>query len=231
MKKLRILCLHGYHGSGEALRRQMQSLVAGLTSPVELVYLDAPSIAEGDFGWWHARSMEAAPDDDESGVGRERKRYEGWERTRKAIVATFTERGPFDGIFGFSQGAALAGLLVGLRAPDGVPTPEQPLTFDFAIVVSGFASSDPVHAPLYARKASYALPSLHLIGRADGVVPPADSRELAARFREPTILEHRGGHFIASDTATLAGVDAFLGAMSRLRVAPHESPLSAGRPD
>ena len=54
MGKLRVLCLHGYHGSGDVLRRQMQSLMADLESRVELVYLDAPSLSEGDYGWWHA---------------------------------------------------------------------------------------------------------------------------------------------------------------------------------
>ena len=229
MKKLRILCLHGYHGSGEVLRRQMQALMDGLESRVELVYLDAPSLSEGDYGWWHAVAAESGQGADTSGVGLARMRYEGWERTRRAIVSAFQERGPFDGIFGFSQGAALAGLLVGLRAPDGVPTPEQPLAFDFAIVVSGFVSNDPSHAPLYARAASYALPSLHLVGRSDGIVPPRDSKELAARFSEPTVLEHAGGHVVASDAATRAGVAAFLEAMSRRRAPPRELPLWPGR--
>lgn len=148
-------------------------------------------------------------------------RYQGWDRTRAAIVSAFEREGPFDGILGFSQGAALAGLLVGLRAPDGEPTtPEQPLTFDFATLVSGFVSNDPAHAALYARTASYALPSLHLIGRSDGVVPAPDSRELAARFGKATVLEHPGGHVIASDASTRAGVGAFLDAMLRRRTVP-----------
>jgi acetyl esterase/lipase len=229
MRKLRILCLHGYHGNGEVLRRQMQSLMAGLESRVELVYLDAPSLSAGDYGWWHAVRAEGASDGEPSGVGHARMRYEGWERTRAAIVSTFEREGPFDGIFGFSQGAALAGLLVGLRAPGGVPTAEQPLVFDFAILVSGFASNDPAHAALYARAASYALPSLHIIGRSDGVVPPPDSRELAARFGEATVLEHPDGHVIASDTSTRTGVVAFLDAMRRRRTTPAEVPLWPGR--
>ena len=226
---MRILCLHGYHGSGDVLRRQMQALMVGLESRVELVYLDAPSLSGGDFGWWHAVSAGSARGEGDPGVGHARMRYEGWERTRKAIVSAFEEQGPFDGVFGFSQGAALAGLLVGLRAQGGVPTPEQPLTFDFAILVSGFASNDPAHAALYARKASYALPSLHIVGRSDGVVPASDTRELAARFGAPTLLEHGGGHVIASDPSTRAGVGAFLEAMSRGDAAPREVPLRPGR--
>jgi acetyl esterase/lipase len=229
MKKLRILCLHGYHGTGEVLRRQMQSLMDGFESQVELVYLDAPSLSEGDYGWWHAVPVESARTGDGSGAGHARMRYEGWERTRKAIVSAFDRQGPFDGVFGFSQGAALTGLVVGLRAPDGVPTLEQPITFDFAILVSGFVSNDPAHASLYARKASYALPSLHLIGRSDGVVPTRDSRELAARFGEPTLVEHGGGHVVASDPSVRTAVGAFLQEMSRRSTAPREVPLWPGR--
>jgi hypothetical protein len=39
-RDLRMLCLHGYHGSAAILRRQMAPLAAGLPSNVELVYVD-----------------------------------------------------------------------------------------------------------------------------------------------------------------------------------------------
>ena len=74
MDRLRILCLHGYHGSGDILRRQMSSLIEGTQALAEFVYLDAPSLAVGDFGWWHARSPTASRD---AGVGPTPKRYEG----------------------------------------------------------------------------------------------------------------------------------------------------------
>src|SRR6202042_2288173 len=77
--------------------------------------------------------------------------------------------------------------------------------------------------------ASYALPSLPLVGRSDGIVPPRDSRELVARFDRPTVLEHGGGHVVASDPATRAGVGAFLDEMARRRTAPREGALWPGR--
>lgn len=40
------------------------------------------------------------------------------------------------------------------------------------------------------------LPSLHLVGRADKVVPPASSHQLAARFAAPLVIEHEQGHCI-----------------------------------
>ena len=67
MSDLRVLCLHGYHGSGSILRNQMASLTAALPANIEFVYVDAPSLATGDFGWWHEG-------------------FSGWERTRDWIV-------------------------------------------------------------------------------------------------------------------------------------------------
>jgi hypothetical protein len=51
-----MLCLHGYYGSAAILRRQMTPLAAALPPNVVPVYVDAPSLAAGDFGWWHEGS-------------------------------------------------------------------------------------------------------------------------------------------------------------------------------
>jgi predicted esterase len=201
MKRLRILCLHGYHGSAQILRRQLTPLADGLTELAEFVCIDAPSLAEGDFGWWHAANAESPTN---AGVGPGTKRYEGWQRTRDAIGSAFAQQGPFDGAFGFSQGAALTALLVGLGSgnnsdePAGTArkNPDLSLAFDFAIMVGGFASADPDLARLYGTGSNYELPSVHIIGRSDTIVPPVASIELASCFRNPLILEHEGGHII-----------------------------------
>ncbi len=195
MSPLRILCLHGYHGSAEILREQLRPLASRLTQPVEFSYVDAPSLARGDFGWWHQN-------------------FRGWESTVDSMVTYTRAQPPVHGVFGFSQGATLASLLVGLRAADGQVTPRYPLSFDFAVMVGGFRSDSAEHAALYAESASYRLPSLHVIGRTDPVVPPGDSRILADQFADPIVLEHPGGHVIASTPSVVAGVDAFLARMA-----------------
>jgi hypothetical protein len=196
MKTLRVLCLHGYHGSAAVLRGQMSPLAAGLESLAEFVYVDAPSLARGDFGWWHARAH-----------------YEGWDGTRDYITSLFQREGPFDGVFGFSQGAALTGLLVGLRSIDGNLTSSQPLSFRFAMMVGGFPAVDPDLESLYARKERYEVPSLHIIGLTDSIVESEYSRDLAARFNEPIILEHGGGHVIAATPEIRKRVAKFLAKM------------------
>jgi hypothetical protein len=172
MPALRILCLHGYHGSAQVLRRQMEPLSWAFPPDVDLVFVDAPSLSEGDFGWWHEG-------------------FSGWERTRDWIGDLMSSGPRLDGVFGFSQGAALTGLLAAERESDGTPPMGD---FGFAIMVGGFTSNLPQHATLLRHKLM--IPSVHVIGRGDVIVPRRDSLLLADRFVDPLVIEHAGGHVI-----------------------------------
>jgi hypothetical protein len=186
MSDLRILCLHGYHGSGAILGDQTESLTASLPSNVEFVYVDAPSLAEGDFGWWHEG-------------------FDGWERTRDWAIDLVCAGPRFDGIFGFSQGAALAGLLTAVQESGSAP-PE--FRFGFAVMVSGFTSDLPKHAQLFRHQLT--TPSIHVIGRSDMIVPRKDSLRLASRFTDPLVLEHPGGHIVPGHDAVAGPIAGFL---------------------
>jgi hypothetical protein len=183
MSTMRILCLHGYHGSAAVLRSQIAPVAAGLPSNVELIFVDAPSLASGDFGWWHDG-------------------FRGWERTRKWAIDLFAAQ-RFDGVFGFSQGAALAGLLAGLSDNEATP-----IAFDLAMMVGGFTSTSPQHADFLTHKLT--VPSLHVMGRRDGIVSLRDSQLLAQRFLDPVIIEHAGGHVIPDDPAITTRIASFV---------------------
>src|SRR5260370_18677209 len=167
----------------------MAPLAAAIPSNVELVYVDAPSLSSGDFGWWHDG-------------------FRGWERTRDWAVELLRTAPRIDGIFGFSEGAALTGLLAGLR--DSRPSP---LEFEFAIMVGGFTSTMPQHAGLFRHKLT--VPSVHVTGRADAIVPRRDSLLLADRFADPLVIEHHGGHVIPGEPAMTAPISGFLAACAR----------------
>lgn len=186
MPDLRVLCLHGYHGTGAILRRQMAPLAGALPAGIEFVYVDAPSLAAGGFGWWHEG-------------------FSGWEQTRDWITGQLSAGPRVDGLFGFSQGAALAGLLAALRESPRAP---RGLDFGFAIMVGGFTSFLPQHADLFPRP--LAIPSVHVAGRSDGIVPRSDSLELAGRFADPLVLEHSGGHVIPGDRTVADPIARFL---------------------
>ncbi|PNH05061.1 Rhodanese-like domain-containing protein 6 [Tetrabaena socialis] len=110
---------------------------------------------------------------------------EGWAESLAAVQRAVRERGPFDGVFGFSQGAAVAAALCALqqqqrqqeqeagRQQDGAAAaaggPEAQLQppefgFRFALLASGFAPPLPHHRALLERLGPIDLPSLHVYG-------------------------------------------------------------------
>src|ERR1700730_1043029 len=186
MPDLRVLCLHGYHGTGAILRRQMAPLAGSLPATIEFVYIDAPSLALGGFGWWHEG-------------------FSGWEHTRDWIAERLSAGPRIDGLFGFSQGAALTGLLSALRESPQAP---RGLDFGFAIMVGGFTSFLPQHAHLFPRPLT--IPSVHVTGHSDGVVPRSDSLKLAGRFADPLVLEHSRGQVIPGNRAVAEPIARFL---------------------
>jgi predicted esterase len=129
----------------------------------------------------------------------------GWEHTRDWIVERLSAGPRIDGLFGFSQGAALTGLLAALRESPQAP---RGLDFRFVIMVGGFTSFLPQHASLFPRPLT--IPSVHVIGRSDGIVPQSDSLKLAGRFADPLVLEHTGGHVISGDRTVTEPIARFL---------------------
>jgi hypothetical protein len=58
----------------------MAALASSLPADIEFVYIDAPSLAAGDFGWWHEG-------------------FTGWERTRDWITGQLSAGPRIDGLF------------------------------------------------------------------------------------------------------------------------------------
>ncbi|XP_064323675.1 esterase OVCA2 [Phalacrocorax carbo] len=192
-RPLRLLGLHGYRQSERRFRQRTGALRKALRGRAELVAVSAPhpvpggedGDGDGDDpprGWWfsgpgtfEAGEAAAAP--------------AGLEESLSAVAAALAEHGPFDGLLGFSQGAALAAMVCALRARGD---PRFPVAF--AILVAGFTSRAPSHGHFY--REPIALPTLHVMGDTDTVIAAPLSRELAQHFVEPVVLTHPGGHFV-----------------------------------
>ncbi|XP_032860012.2 esterase OVCA2 [Tyto alba] len=190
-RPLRLLGLHGYRQSERRFRQRTGALRKALRGRAELVAVNAPHAVPGGEdddrddpprGWWfsgpgtfEAGEAAAAP--------------AGLEESLSAVATALVEHGPFDGLLGFSQGAALAAMVCALRARGD---PRFPVAF--AVLVAGFASRAPAHGHFY--REPIALPTLHVVGDADAVIAAPLSRELARRFVEPVVLTHPGGHFV-----------------------------------
>jgi len=111
-------------------------------------------------------------------------------------------RDHYVGVFGFSQGAAIAALLAALLEKphtfpaflvDGKP-PHPP--FQFCVSVSGFKVNDSLASEIFGQ--SYATPTLHVLGKTDVVVVEERSRLLLDVSVNARVEEHEGGHFVPS---------------------------------
>ena len=84
-------------------------------------------------------------------------------------------------------------MLAAEMAADGERSPR------FVILVSGFVPGEAgTQAAEALLKGVTGIPSLHVIGRTDQMVPPARAHSLAALFDSASVLEHDKGHMIPS---------------------------------
>lgn len=166
--------------------------------------------------------------------------YEGLEEGLGAIAKAIRDEGPFDGVVGFSQGAAAAGmvasLLEGRRRREAFEEAEKrggmkyPDTFlssegegekgggngfvqgplKFAVCYSGFRAPGKRYAAFYEPKIK--TPILHVLGQLDVVVDEVRARALvsACEGGEGRVVVHPGGHFVPSQKPWLDAVVRFV---------------------
>jgi len=225
-RPLRILCLHGYHDSAANLRRKTRRLASLLHKAglAELVAVDGPFALAGTWtchqgGPEHAYErrawMVASVDPPHARVPWE-EQTEGLAHAVRGFAEAWNALGPFDGVLGYSQGASLAAAVVALCegggndaracAPPALATPIR-----FAVLAAGFWAPAAEASGLKEEDVLLRTPSLHILGEADGQVPPRSHGErMAACFRDARIHRHGGGHYFPCDAASIAAVDAFL---------------------
>lgn len=68
-----------------------------------------------------------------------------------------------------------------------------PINPRFALLASGFRSGSLAHRNFYEQKIQ--IPSLHIYGEADEIIPKDMNLALAEIFEEPNVLSHPGGHY------------------------------------
>ena len=138
--------------------------------------------------------------------------------------------GPFDGVIGFSQGAALAGLLASALEKDrvfpeadmGFPSPFEedqntgrerwhpPLKF--AVIYSGLRVMDVRCRSFYENGGIKETRVLHIIGAVDSVLDERRSRALVdcCGSGGKEVVVHPGGHFVPSQRPWLDAVVRFV---------------------
>ncbi|PSC70407.1 rhodanese-like domain-containing 6 isoform X1 [Micractinium conductrix] len=157
----------------------------------------------------------------------------GWAESEQELQRVLREQGPFDGVLGFSQGAAVAAVLAVQHARQQQQQEQHPPggiggngacegsvgagALRFAIMCSGYRSPLPAHAALLDAAAAAGgapIPTLHIYGAgsADRQISGQESAALAECF-DPTqrfVVRHAGGHLIPSCKSVVARLLAFL---------------------
>lgn len=144
------------------------------------------------------------------------------------------EKQHFDGVFGFSQGAACAAILAALcENPQLDPVfakPSEdpnvtwpPPPFKFAILSAGFFPLDPRTSAYF--ETPLKTPTLHVLGRADTIVGEERSVPLTKVFHDARVEWHDGGQFARAPGPTLVWIKASLADPTAL--AGHHTPSKA----
>lgn len=253
---LKLLMLHGYTQSGPLFHAKSRALIKHITKafplheiaaiyptgPLRLNPADIPGYTpqEGSgsgtneddsdiesYGWYR-RSNTAEPP-----------LYVGLEDGLDVIAKVLSEEGPFDGVIGFSQGAAMAAMVVSLLegskrkdafarfAPsssssagvEGFKYPESFVklnhpAFKFALCYSGFRSPGDRYRAFY-ESPPIQTPVLHVLGSLDAVVEESRSRALIDACAgdpegEGKVVWHPGGHFLPSQRPYLDAAVKFI---------------------
>jgi len=178
---------------------------------IELVFIDGPHLLQPvDLAWSSAPQLGASEASDSDPALAPRAWWKAnEERTRAlgldaslALLRDVLKADQYEGVFGFSQGAAFAALLAALlEKPYLYPpflidgqSPHPP--FKFCVSVSGFKISDPLGTTLMSP--SYSTPTLHVIGKNDIIVIEERSKTLVEVSDNKRVEEHDGGHFVPS---------------------------------
>lgn len=197
MGKLKVLCLHGYRQNSKIFRERSGGFRKLFKKNIDFTFVTAPHVIPEDDnlarpeedrekGWWFSRPGKSYNALDKTDIST------GYQDSLQVVKEKFASEGPFDGIMGFSQGAAFAALLCILQSN---PT-EEGVRFKFAILVAGFMSLVSPHAVLYSTPID--CPSFQTIGATDGIIPTQSSEDLLATFINPVAYRHDGGHYIPS---------------------------------
>lgn len=235
MTVIRVLCIHGFRqqalqlkGRTRALEKRLRQYIrdhSGGRYRCDLLFdvegpHTLPHIVAGEGGEvgrqskprraWLVTKEQYHHTDDGAWVKNTNQilmQTEGWKESLDVLEGHLDRHGPFDCMLGFSQGAAVAGLLA---VRESARPPDQ-RRFKSVIIVSGYVLSImkefEVNTPAM-------MPSLHVFGGddKDSQVPKDSSLELAEYFDESAriLLQTDSGHLIPSSREYVAEIGHFL---------------------
>jgi predicted esterase len=174
----KILCLHGGGGNAQSMSTAIQDLQNAM-SDYEFVFAEAPYGSGGGRLWIS---------DPPGGKGEPTSDPAFADNSIQALDTIVEADGPFDGILGYSQGAAFVPVYLS-RVPKG--------TFEFAITFCGYLTT--THQGLLNGVNQMSpfgdIPHLVWLGRQDYVIANSMTIEMAAIFTNPlVVISESAGH-------------------------------------
>ncbi|TDL23102.1 FSH1-domain-containing protein [Rickenella mellea] len=208
----KVLMLHGYSQNAAMFSKRMGAIRKACGKDIDFVFLDAPHILQpvdigsslSDLSAPEASSSSGDPADIPRAWWKsnaEKTKCFGMEETLDVLKGALS-RERYDGVFGFSQGAALAAFLSALLErphlyqpflTNGQP-PHPPMKF--CVAVSGFKIRDPLWAEIMSP--TYSTPTLHVAGTNDVIVVHERTQMLLDVSANKRVEYHDGGHFVPS---------------------------------
>ena len=176
--------------------------------------LNGAEVREDANGWWKLRERGEL--------------QEGVLEGLNVVATVLKDQGPFDGVMGFSQGAALTAMVVslleveradafakvaeggGMEFPSSFAELEHP-AFKFGVCFSGLLNKHERYAAFYEPK--IATPVLHVLGSMDTIVEESESLALAERCVDGgngLIIRHAGTHTVPTSERDIAAVIQFI---------------------
>ncbi|KAH6819312.1 hypothetical protein C2S51_002915 [Perilla frutescens var. frutescens] len=186
--KKKILCLHGFRTNGSFLKKQISKWDPSIFAHFDMDFPDGIYPAGGKS---EIEDIFPPPYFEWFQFNKDFTEYTNLEACIDYLCNYITTNGPFYGLLGFSQGAALSALLLGYQA-QGKILKEHPLISLF-VSISGSKFRDPSIAEV-AYKDPIKVRSVHFVGEKDWLKLP--SEELAAAFESPLIIRHPQGHTV-----------------------------------
>lgn len=202
--RLKILCLHGSKQCAEIFSQRIEPLVKASRGFADFVFVDGPVELPLEPGqtvpmrsWWKDSSEPAMKSIDDA-----------IEQAADGVV--------FDGVLGFSQGAALAAFMAArLNDSPHDAAVRRPCTsaLRFVITAGGYAITE---VSVLGAKTRLPVPSLHMAGEKDDCVPPQESEKLALLFQASTVHRHSQSHVFPCKTKDVSVCESFLKAQLAL---------------
>ncbi|KAL7124890.1 hypothetical protein ABFS83_14G079100 [Erythranthe nasuta] len=230
IRKLRILCLHGFRQNASSFKGRTSSFAKKLKNMAEFVFIDAPhelpfiyqnhtsetpfpNRCNRKFAWLVSSDYDDRKHDADWSMAKApfdslqyQQQTEGFDKSIDYLKTIFSQQGPFDGILGFSQGAAMAAL-VGAK----MEKLKGEIDFRFVILCSGFA----VNNIADYGEGSINCPSLHIFGNKEGKdrqINCEASKNVASLFEKgcSVTVEHELGHIIPTRSPYIDEIKDFL---------------------